>query len=251
MVVTFFGMNGIIGLMLLTAAGALVATAAIDPDRIDHKVARGLAEDKGEPGPSGIKVLLQERGLIFLAIILLVFHFGNAPMGRLIAQDFAIELQTPFRTTAIITGVAQFAMIFVAAMAPWLIRRFGLSTVFIVALVALPVRGLLASAFTDFWVIFPVQFLDGVGAGLLGIVTPVAVERILKGTGRFNVGLASVMMVQGIGASFSNVVAGWLVTKGGYSLSHLVGGGIAAIAIGLFLLYRNEIAPKHNDDAVS
>jgi hypothetical protein len=41
------------------------------------------------------------------------------------------------------------------------------------------------------------------------------------------------------------------VTKGGYSLSHLVGGGIAAIAIGFFLLYRNEIAPKHNDDAVS
>ncbi|WP_167304296.1 MFS transporter [Agrobacterium fabrum] len=250
-VVTFFGMNGIIGLMLLTAAGALVATAAIDPARIDHKVARGLAEDKGEPGPSGINVLLHERGLIFLAIILLVFHFGNAPMGRLIAQDFAIELQTPFRTTAIITGVAQFAMIFVAAMAPWLIRRFGLSTVFIVALAALPIRGLLASAFTDFWVIFPVQFLDGVGAGLLGIVTPVAVERILKGTGRFNVGLASVMMVQGIGASFSNVVAGWLVTKGGYSLSHLIGGGIAAIAIGLFLFYRNEIAPKQDDDDAS
>ncbi len=149
-VVTFFGMDGIIGLMLLTAAGALVATAAIDPERIDHKVARGLGEDRGEPGPSGIAVLLQERGLIFLAIILLVFHFGNAPMGRLIAQDFAIELQTPFRTTAIITGVAQFAMIFVAAMAPWLIRRFGLSTVFIIALVALPIRGVLASAFTDF-----------------------------------------------------------------------------------------------------
>jgi len=54
-----------------------------------------------------------------------------------------------------------------------------------------------------------------------------------------------------IGASLSNVVAGWLVTKGGYSLSHLVGGGIAAIAIGLFLLYRNEIAPKQDDDGAS
>ncbi|WP_262525489.1 MFS transporter [Agrobacterium tumefaciens] len=247
--VSFFGLHGVIGLMLLTAVGALIATAAIDPHRIDHKVARGLGEDKGEPGPSGFKVLLQERGLIFLAIILLVFHFGNAPMGRLIAQDFAIELQTPFRTTAIITGVAQFAMIFVAALAPWLIRRFGLATVFLIALIALPIRGFLASAFTDFWVIFPVQFLDGIGAGLLGIVTPVAAERILKGTGRFNVGLASVMTVQGIGASLSNVVAGWLVTQGGYSLSHLVGGGISAIAIGLFLIYRNEIAPKEHDEA--
>ncbi|MFK3780995.1 MFS transporter [Agrobacterium sp. NPDC089420] len=249
--VSFFDLHGVIGLMLLTAAGALIATAAIEPDRIDHKVARGLGEDKGEPGPSGLKVLLHERGLIFLAVILLVFHFGNAPMGRLIAQDFAIELQTPFRTTAIITGVAQFAMIFVAAMAPWMIRRFGLSTVFFVALAALPIRGLLASAFSQFWIIFPVQFLDGVGAGLLGIVTPVAVERILKGTGRFNVGLASVMMVQGIGASLSNVVAGWLVTKGGYALSHLVGGGVSAIAIALFLFYRNDIVPERKDEVIA
>jgi len=122
--------------------------------------------------------------------------------------------------------------------------------VFLIALAALPIRGLLASAFTDFWVIFPVQLLDGIGAGLLGIVTPVAAERILKGTGRFNVGLASVMMVQGIGASLSNVVAGWLVTKGGYALSHLVGGGISAIAIALFFIYRNEIAPKQANEAL-
>jgi len=244
MAVSAFGISGVIGLMIVTAVGALAAIAAIDPKRIDHKVARGLAEDKGEPGPSGIKILLNEKGLIFLAIILLIFHFGNAPMGRLIAQDFAIELNSPFRTTAIITGVAQFAMIFVAAAAPWLIRRFGLSTVFLIALIALPIRGLLAASFEQFWVIYPVQLLDGIGAGLLGIATPVAVERILKGTGRFNVGLASVMTLQGIGASLSNGVAGWLTTKGGYALSHLVGGGIAAIAIALFLLFRHDIVPS-------
>lgn len=246
--VTAFGINGVIGLMIVTALGALAAISAIDPDRIDHKVARGLAQDKGEPGPSGFKVLVKERGLIFLSIILLIFHFGNAPMGRLLAQNFAIELNTPFRTTAIITGVAQFAMIFVAALAPWLIRRFGLSSVFILALMALPIRGVLAASFDSFWVIYPVQLLDGIGAGLLGIATPVAVERILKGTGRFNVGLASVMTVQGIGASLSNGVAGWLTTKGGYALSHLVGGGIAAIAIVMFLIYRHEIAPKQATD---
>lgn len=241
--VTAFGISGVIGLMIVTALGALAATLAIDPDKIDHKVARGLGEDKGEPGPSGLKVLFKERGLIFLSIILLIFHFGNAPMGRLIAQNFAIELNTPFRTTAIITGVAQFAMIFVAALAPWLIRRFGLSTVFIIALIALPIRGVLAASFNEFWVVYPVQLLDGIGAGLLGIATPVAVERILKGTGRFNVGLAGVMTIQGIGASLSNGVAGWLTTEGGYALSHLVGGGIAAIAIVLFLMFRNDIAP--------
>jgi hypothetical protein len=246
--VTAFGISGVIGLMVATAIGALAAVVAIDPKRIDHKVARGLGHDEGEPGPSGFKVLFRERGLIFLSIILLIFHFGNAPMGRLIAQNFAIELNSPFRTTAIITGVAQFAMIFVAAIAPWLIRRFGLSAVFLMALAALPVRGLLAASFHEFWVVYPVQLLDGIGAGLLGIATPVAVERILKGTGRFNVGLASVMTIQGIGASLSNGVAGWLTTEGGYALSHLVGGGIAAIAIVLFLMFRHDIAPAQETD---
>lgn len=242
--VSYFGVSGVIGLMVVTAIGTLIAIAAIDPNRIDHKVARGLGHDYGKPGPSGFDVLFHERGLILLAIILLIFHFGNAPMGRLIAQNFAVELNSPFKTTAIITGVAQFAMIFVAAITPWLIRRFGLSTVFLIGLAALPLRGFLAASFHEFWVVYPVQLLDGIGAGLLGIVTPVAVERILKGTGRFNVGLASVMTVQGIGASLSNGVAGWLTTEGGFGLSHMVGGGIAAIAIILFVMFRRDIVPK-------
>ncbi|RYE63370.1 MAG: MFS transporter, partial [Rhizobiaceae bacterium] len=94
------------------------------------------------------------------------------------------------------------------------------------------------------WVVWPVQILDGVGAGLLGIVTPVAVERILKGTGRFNVGFASLMTVQGLGASLSNVVAGYVVSQGGYAVSHLVGGGVALIAVAVFAIYHKEIAPS-------
>ena len=241
--VSIFGQQGVVWLMIATSVGTLIAIFAIDPSRIDHKVARGLATDDGSPGPSGFRVLIGNKGLILLAIILLVFHWGNAPMSRLIAQQFSIELGTPFRTTAITTGVSQFAMILVAAATPYLIRRFSLSTVFLIAMLALPLRGALAGAFTDFWMIYPVQVLDGVGAGLLGIVTPVAVERLLAGTGRFNVGFAAVMTVQGIGASLSNVVAGWLVTQGGYGLSHYVGGAVAAIGLALFFVFRTQIFP--------
>lgn len=248
-IVSLFGQNGVIGLMILTAVGALIALLAIEPDRIDHQAARGLTTDDGRPGPSGLRILLQSRGLILLAVILLIFHFGNAPMSRLIAQQFSIELGTPFRTTALITGVAQLCMIFVAAATPFLIRRFGLATVFFIALLALPLRGLLAGSVPDFWVIYPVQALDGVGAGLLGIVTPVAVERLLEGSGRFNLGFAAVMTVQGIGASLSNVVAGWLVTEGGYGLSHYFGGGIAFIALAVFLMFRHEIVRPTPDAA--
>jgi MFS family permease len=241
--VSYYGQQGVVWLMLVTAAGALLAVLAIDPGRIDHRVARGLAHDDGAPGPSGLKVLVTTRGLILLAVIMMVFNFANAPMSRLVAQQYAIELGTPFRTTAIIVGVAQLAMLAVAAATPFLIRRFGLGAVFLIALLALPVRGLIAGSLDGFWSIYPVQVLDGVGAGLLGIVTPVAAERILSGTGRFNVGFAAVMTVQGVGASLSNVVAGWLVSIGGYDLSHYAGAAMAVVALVLFLAFRHEIAP--------
>lgn len=241
--VSFFGQMGVIWLMVATAFGTLVAIAAIDPSRIDHKVARGLATDKGDPGPSGFSVLFQTKGLILLAVIMLIFHFGNAPMSRLIAQQFSIELGTPFRTTALITGVSQLAMLGVAAATPFLIRRIGLGNVLLIGLLALPIRGAIAGSFSGFWTVYPVQALDGIGAGLLGIVTPVAVERLLAGTGRFNVGFAAVMTVQGVGASLSNVVAGWLVTEGGYGLSHYVGGAIAVLAVVLFVAFRHTIVP--------
>ncbi|WP_421591340.1 MFS transporter [Shinella sp. M27] len=238
-----FGLTGIVGLMILTAAASVVAVLAIDPNRIDHAVARGLGHDDGTPGPSGYSVLVGSKGLILLAVVLMIFHFGNAPISRLIAQNFSIQLGTPFRTTAIITGVAQLSMIAMALAAPNMIRRFGLATVFVIALLALPIRGAIAGSFTSYASIFPVQILDGIGAGLIGIATPIAAERILSGTGRFNVGLAAVMTVQGIGASSSNVVAGWLTDIGGYGLAYWVHGGIAAVALAAFIAGRKSIAP--------
>ncbi|WP_304111960.1 MFS transporter [Mycolicibacterium bacteremicum] len=239
--VSLYGERAVIGLMLVTAAGAVLAAYCIRGADIDHDAARGLAEaDTGER-PSGLRTLVATPGLVVLALVLLMFHFGNAPMSRLIAQDFAIELGTPFRTTAIITGVAQLSMIAAAVAAPAAIRRFGLSTVLLVGLCALPIRGVIAGTLPGFWTIFPVQMLDGVGAGLVGIVTPVAVERLLAGTGRFNVGFAAVMTVQGVGASLSNVIAGAVVSARGYHASHLLSGAIAVTAIALFLRHRRLI----------
>jgi MFS family permease len=239
----FFGLPGIIGLMIVTAAATILATLAIDPAKIDHNVARGLAHDDGAPGPSGYSVLVSTPGLVMLALMLMVFHFGNAPISRLIAQDFSIQLGTPFRTTAVTTGISQLSMIAMALAAPLLIRRFGLASVFFLALCALPIRGAIAGSFSSFAAIYPVQILDGIGAGLIGIATPIAAERILSGTGRFNVGLGAVMTVQGIGASLSNVVAGWLTAKGGYALAYWVHGGVALFALAIFVIWHGSIAP--------
>ena len=73
------------------------------------------------------------------------------------------------------------------------------------ALLALPVRGCIAGLWNTPWNIIPVQLLDGVGAGLLGVATPGIVARLLQGGGHINMGLGFVLTIQGVGSlPFSN-----------------------------------------------
>src|SRR5439155_7081753 len=113
----------------------------------------------------------------------------------------------------------------------------------VLALVALPIRGVIAATVADSWGLVPVQILDGVGAGLLGVATPGLVARILAGTGHVNAGLGAVMTLQGVGAASSPVLAGLVAQQLGYSAAFLALGGIAAIAFALWLVATPIFGP--------
>ncbi len=63
-------------------------------------------------------------------------------------------------------------MIPVALLAALLAQIHGYWIVFVLASVALPLRSLLAGLIVNSWVLVPVQMLDGIGAGLLGVAVP-------------------------------------------------------------------------------
>lgn len=233
----WLGLPGVAGLMLLTTAATVAATLSIRAGSIDHAAARGMGSGDQPAGamPSSLRKLAGNRPLLWLALALALFHFGNAPLARLIAQQFAVQMQRPFETTAVITMVSQLSALAAALAAPWLLRPGRIATATIVALMSLPLRGLLAWRFADFAMIYPVQLLDGIGVGLLGILTPFLVERLTRGSGHFNLALAAVMTVQGIGAASSNVVAGYLTTRFGYSVTYLTHGAVALAALAAML----------------
>ncbi|MET0266296.1 MAG: MFS transporter [Duganella sp.] len=232
----WFALPGVAGLMLLTTIATVIATLAISPSGIDHALARGMggadtSAASGAGAPSSLRELGRNRPLLWLSVALLLFHFGNAPLARLIAQQFALQMQRPFETTAVITMVSQVSALAAALAAQRIIRHDWVRLAAVLALLSLPLRGVLAYAFPDFAMIYPVQLLDGLGVGLLGILTPFLVERLTRGSGHFNLALAAVMMVQGVGAASSNVVAGYLVTHHGYPLTYLLHGSFALLAL--------------------
>ncbi|WP_245297126.1 MULTISPECIES: MFS transporter [Rhodomicrobium] len=235
-----FGLVAVFVLMGLMALGSIVATLWIDPNDIDNDAARGLKEQTGEAeeAPSSFLVLLQSKPLIVLALTLLLFHLANAAMLPILGQAMVARGSAgdPSAYTAATVIIAQMTMIPMALLASRLAQTRGYWIVFVLALVALPIRGLIAGTIVDQWVLVPVQVLDGVGAGLLGVAVPGLVARILNGTGRINSGLAAVMTMQGVGAASSPALAGLIAEDIGYWAAFLAMGAIAAAALALWLL---------------
>ena len=96
-------------------------------------------------------------------------------------------------------------------------------------------RGCIAGLWESPWNIIPVQMLDGVGAGLLGVATPGLVARILKGSGHVNMGLGLVLTIQGVGASLSNTYGGLFAHHVSYSAAFLALAAAPCLGLVIFI----------------
>lgn len=100
---------------------------------------------------------------------------------------------------------------------------------------ALIVRGAVAANFANLPAMICVQALDGVGAGVSGVIVPVIVAFMLRGSGHINAGLAFVLTCGGLGAALSNGVGGYFAQFHGYFAAYTFLGGVAACGLILWV----------------
>ncbi len=81
-----------------------------------------------------------------------------------------------------------------------------------------------------------VQCMDGLGAGIFGVVGVLIVADLTKGTGRFNAAQGAIATAQGCGAFLSNYVAGYRRQAHGRRLHLSVLAGIAVGGLVFFWL---------------
>ncbi|RZF31264.1 MFS transporter [Paraburkholderia sp. UYCP14C] len=143
----------------------------------------------------------------------------------------------PSAFTAQTIVVAQLVMVAAAFFANRLVQRIGYWGVILITFLALPLRGLVAAMFITSWAVWPVQALDGIGAGLQSVAVPALVVRLLQGTGRVNVGQGVVMTVQGMGAALSPALGGVCAQRFGYAAAFLVLGAVSTGSLALWLLF--------------
>lgn len=241
----FFGPIAVFWLMGLMAIGSVIAaltipTAAIDPER-----ARGLAgtQEPGAHTPSGIATVLENRGLLVFAACLALFHFANAAMLPLVGQQLALADRA--QGTALMSAcivAAQLVMIPVAALTGLRAGAWGRKPFLIAGFVILAARGALYTLSDDRYWLVGVQLLDGFGAGIVGVLLPLVVADLTRGSGRFNAALGAVLTVQGIGAALSAGFAGQIIVRFGYDAAYLALAGAAGLGLLLAVFAMPETA---------
>lgn len=239
-----FGLRAVFWLAAVFGILSIVSVLAIPADAIDNRAARGMKEGNATDKASGYRVLVECKPLLILAAALAMFHLGNGAMLPLYGLAVvAKQPSDPAGFVAITIVVAQSVMIVVSLIAMRMAETKGLWLVMLISFLALPIRGLTAAFFISHWGVYPVQFLDGIGAGLQSVAVPGLVARILNGTGRVNVGQGAVMTVQGLGASLSPAIGGWIAQEIGYSAMFMILGSFALGSVALWLGFAPVLKP--------
>jgi MFS family permease len=237
-----FGFGAVFVLAAVFGVLSIISVLLIPKTAIDDRVARGLTDEGDKENVGAWKVLLECKPLLILAAALALFHLGNAAMLPLYGLAVVSEKHSDAASFVAMTiVVAQAVMILASLVAMRMARKEGLWLVLLISFLALPIRGLVAASIIEGWGVFPVQALDGIGAGLQSVAVPSLVAHILNGTGRVNVGQGAVMTVQGVGAALSPAIGGWIAQKLGYPAAFLILGSFAVGSIAIWLWFSSSL----------
>ena len=186
----FFGYGALFFLVAAMAAASAGAVLMIREGDIDHDLARGADDGPGKDHEAvGLAELLKDRRIVMFIVVVRPVplrqrrdaaagrseverrHAGRGERG---GRDVGLHHRGPGRD------------------GPGRPRRqparrlWGRKPVFLVGLAVLPVRGMLYCLSVNPYYLVGVQLLDGIGAGIFGVVSVLVVADLTKGTGRFN-----------------------------------------------------------------
>lgn len=221
----------------LLAAASMVSVLLIRKNDIDYLQARAATPGMIDDGVSAAKVrtLFADRNILAFAFAVTLFHFGNAAMLPL-AGELVSKSHEAFAAIAMSACIiaAQLVMVPVAALSGKFGDRWGRKPVFLIGFAVLCLRGLLYTVSSHPFYVVAVQLLDGIGAGIFGVLYVIVVADLTQGSGRYNLALGVIATAQGIGASLSNLVSGYIVNAWGFNAGFLFLAVIAALA---FVVY--------------
>lgn len=240
----YWGIGGIFILMTCTMLLTLIALTGIRSSDIDDNAARGLESGTSAQVPD-FSVLAKNKPLLITGLTLLLFHLANAALLPMLSMRVAAAPGSvnPGLYAAATVIISQLVMIPVAIWTAGRIGRVGYWRLIMLALLVMPVRAALAASSAAPLMMVPVQILDGVAAGVLGVVVPSFIVVLLRGNGHVNAGQSVVMLMQGVGAAMSPALTGMIAGHYSFATAFSVLSVIALTALLIWWRYASLLSP--------
>lgn len=208
---------------------AIASLLMINGREIDYRRARGSTRRRS-PRPARWRTLIKDRRLRTLSIGMFLFQFANASILLLGAERLAAEMKenSELFTSAMVV-VPEAVSAIIALRLSRAANDWGRKPFLLAGFAAVFTRAVLFSLAPGPWYLVGIQALDGITAAVIGIMLPLAVADITRGTGRYNGALGGVTMVSLAGAAISTSAIGFLAQLMGLAT------GFIALAIAALL----------------
>jgi predicted MFS family arabinose efflux permease len=245
----FLSARAVFFVTALLLAPALLALRAMSANEIDPERAHGaVTRRRDNRPPAKFADLLRLRPLLILAGCVMLFHLANAAMLPLMGS--VVTMRSSKWATVLIAACIVVPQLLVAALSPWVGRQaqsWGRRPLLLLGFAALPIRGILFATVNDPNLLVVVQLLDGVTASVFGVMVPLIIADVTRGTGHFNLGQGVVGTTTGIGASLSTTLAGYTSDHFGSAVAFLGLAAVAAAGLVAVWLLLPETRPIAND----
>jgi len=213
------------------AVPTILVLLLIRPGEIDYELARGATDGEKGGKAESVRVLLRDRPLVIFLVCAVMFHFANAAMLPLLGEMLAKgrgRSSMLFMSACVVT--TQFVITLIAAWSGREAGTRGRKPLLLVAFAVLPIRGVLYTLTSNTALLVAIQVMDGIGAGIFGVVSVLVIADLTRGTGRFNLTLGAITTAVGIGAALSQVIAGSIVHRVSFRAGFLFLAGVALAA---------------------
>lgn len=219
---------------------ALMTLALIRKQDLSRPEPRRTASPPAGSAPKGRswRFLRDHRFLAYFACAGL-FHLANAAMLPIAAG--MVTKRAGSEAAALIAACIVGPQIITALLSPWAGRaaeRWGRRPILLLGYGALPLRGALLAGITDPYLIILIQLLDGLGAAVFGVLTPLIIADIARDTGHYTTALGVVGLAIGGGATLSTAAAGLVAEHYGGAAAFLTLAGVglcAALFVGALM----------------
>ncbi len=227
----FISNRAVFFLVSVLAAPTMLVLLLIRSNEIDYELARGIGNGKDDGKTVRIRNLLKDRPLAIFLGCAVLFHFANAAMLPLLGEMLARgkgRASMMFMSACVVT--TQLTITLIAGLLGRLARSWGRKPLLLIGFGVLPIRGILYVMTRSPLLLVSIQVLDGIGAGVFGVVSVLVIADLTRGTGRFNLTLGAIATAVGIGAALSQTIAGAVVHHYSFDGAFVFLASIAAVA---------------------